>query len=737
MKSLPGVLLSLLLSLAAIGRAGELAPARAADQTPFKAALEKHLQAKLREELVDQGLERRLRSAKLAERGIAPQLLDEFVAQSDKAKGWKELRRQFTAGGLNLPWIDKLLTDDLPAERQLERQKQLLDAGFTEELVAQLFETGRAARRGAELRKHLLAKGIEEQLLNELLEPPVPMRVEVRGFDTLEPKGDRATGCARVAMVEGDRVAEGTWNVTFEYAAIEEGVHTWRVAEVGVPPPKFGALNYAVVALYLLGMLAIGWWTSRSISGTRSFFIASGQMNYIVVGISLLTTYLSALTMMALSGVAFCKADMIWSIQLPFLILTAFVITRFVLQRYRDAGVISVYEYLEQRIHVSSRLLASLCFILFSIGRMGLVLFLPALAFHIITGFSLPWTIVVMGAVVTLYTVMGGMEAVIWTDFAQAIVILAGALVSVAYVLGGTGPTEFAQIAQQHHKFRLIAPGTDLTRLLTIWLILQTIFETIRIYGTQQDMTQRYMTTSSARKANQSVWIGILAYIPLGFLFYFIGAALFVYYKAHPDPAIPALIVNGRADAIYPYFVASKMPPGLAGLVIAAIFAAAMSSIDACMNASSAVCVEDFYRRFRGRDQSDRHHLNVARALTLVWGLLATLMALSFMDIKYAQHVWSKIMGISTNGVLGLMALAFLPWRVNRWAAVVGFLTSYLTLFTIMWFLQVKGGLAFTYPLPAGTGIHFLLWPVIGNVVCFGVALLADALLRRSGRART
>jgi SSS family solute:Na+ symporter len=227
------------------------------------------------------------------------------------------------------------------------------------------------------------------------------------------------------------------------------------------------------------------------------------------------------------------------------------------------------------------------------------------------------------------------------------------------------------------------------------------------------------------------VWIGILAYIPLGFLFYFIGSALFVYYQANPDPAVAALIANGRMDAIYPYFVASTLPPVLAGLVVAAIFAAAMSSIDACMNACSTVCVEDFYRRFAGRDLPDEHHLGVARLLTFAWGILGTLMALSFMNIKYAQIVWGKILAITTTGVLGLMVLAFLPRRVNRWAAVIGYLASCACQAVMLFFLQVTPHVALVAKIPEGaSGINFLLWPVISNVVCFVVALLVDAAIR-------
>lgn len=511
-----------------------------------------------------------------------------------------------------------------------------------------------------------------------------------------------------------------------------------------IPHPPFRGWNYAVLFLYLVGVLAHGWWVSRRVKDTHGYFTAEGRMHFIIAGLSILGTYLSAITMMALPRMSYGEDDWTWTIQLPFLVFTAVIITRFVLPRYREAGVISVYQFLEQRIHVSSRLLASFCFIVMSIGRMGLVLYLPALAFATVTGADLETTILVMGAVVTLYTILGGIEAVMWTDAAQVVILMLGTIVSVGFVFLRTG-ANLLSIAQEYGKFRVWVPGADFTQVVSLWLILETIFQTIRIYGTQQDVVQRYITTSSLKEANRSVWLGILGYIPLGFLFYFMGTALFAFYQTHPDPNVP-LILKHRADAIYPYFVVSQLPVGLAGLVMAAFFAAAMSSIDSSMNSCSTVCVEDFYKRFVGivdrekmqdlilsreplktlyycvTPNPDRHTLLVARLLTVLWGGLATAMAMMFIGIPKAQVVWSKIMGISTNGVLGLMALAFLPFRVHRWAAGLGFGISYLVLFYMMWGPQ-------DFLFGAGRKINFLLWPVVGNSVCFLVALLLNVTL--------
>jgi SSS family transporter len=474
----------------------------------------------------------------------------------------------------------------------------------------------------------------------------------------------------------------------------------------------FGVLDWVVIFAYLIGMLAIGWWSGKRVKDTVGYQTAAGRMGSLLVGLSLLGAYLSALTMMALPGKAFGGDDWLWAVQLPFLIVTAVVITRFVLPWYRAAGVVSVYHFLEQRIHVVARVLASLCFLALSTGRAGLTLYLPALAFSEITKTDITYSIAVMGLVTIAYCVYGGIEAVIWTDAIQVVIFTLGAVLSVVYILWGTSLAggDFLGLAALHHKFRMWEPSTDLTKLTTWWLILQTLFETIRIYGTQQDMTQRYVATASTREANKSVWISILGYIPLGFIFYFIGAALFVYYQASGPEAVEGL----KPDAVYPHFIATTLPAGARGLVLAAIFAAAMSTISAIMNSGATVCVEDFYRRFWVKDRPDAHYLWVIRGLTVVSGLAAMGMAVVFWRLgKDAQDMWSMVMSFTTTGVLALMALAFLPIRIRPAAAVIGWLSSAIAI----WFLTKR------------TDVHFLLYPVIGNVVGFVVALLAQMVL--------
>jgi Na+/proline symporter len=367
---------------------------------------------------------------------------------------------------------------------------------------------------------------------------------------------------------------------------------------------------------------------------------------------------------------------------------------------------------------------ASACFVALSAGRTGLTLYLPALAYSEITGASIMPAIIVMGLITLAYTVWGGIEAVIWTDAVQVFVFTLGAVLSVAYILWGVhaAHADFFGIADQFHKFRVWEPSLDFRKLTSLWLILQTLFETIRIYGTQQDMTQRYATTSSTKEARKSVWISILGYIPLGFAFYFIGAALFVYYQAHQDPYIVGELAKAKPkfDAAYPHFIATQLPVGIKGIVLAAIFAAAMSTMSSLMNSGATVCVEDFYKRFWPRKRSDRHYLGFARVLTVLIGLAAIGVALYCSQVgQTAQLMWTRIMSYTTAGVLALMALAFLPIRIRPAAAIVGWLTAV----GLVWYLS-------TYQVT-----HPLLFPVIGNAAGFVVALLLNtALVGIAGR---
>ena len=250
----------------------------------------------------------------------------------------------------------------------------------------------------------------------------------------------------------------------------------------------------------------------------------------------------------------------------------------------------TAYEYLERRFSPFVRVLCSLSFILYQVGRMGVVLLLPSIALNVVTGMDIFLCIAVMGFLALIYTYMGGIEAVAWTDALQVVVLLGAALAvvfSIAHATPGSFPA-LASTAAADGKFSLGSLKFDL-RQTTVWTVLiATVFTNITTYGTDQTVVQRYLTTSTEKQARKSVYTNAFLSVPATLLFFFVGTAIYVFFKARPSEL--SLGVTDP-DAILPWYVSLHIPTGALGLVIAGIFAAAMSTISASMNSAATAYI--------------------------------------------------------------------------------------------------------------------------------------------------
>ena len=257
---------------------------------------------------------------------------------------------------------------------------------------------------------------------------------------------------------------------------------------------------------------------------------------------------------------------------------------------YRKLNVTTAYEYLEQRFNSLIRILCSLAFILFQVGRMGIVLFLPAIALNVVTGFDIFLCIGLMGILSLIYTMMGGIEAVVWTDALQVVILLGGAIL-VVIMAACYIPDGFSGIIREatvDNKFDLGSLNFDM-RQSTLWTVLiATFFTNLTTYGTDQTMVQRYMTTETEKQAQKSVLTNALLTIPATLLFFFVGTVLYVYYKHNPAD-LSLTITDG--DAILPWYIYSQLPQGVTGLLISGIFAAAMSTLSSSMNSAACHCL--------------------------------------------------------------------------------------------------------------------------------------------------
>ncbi len=454
-----------------------------------------------------------------------------------------------------------------------------------------------------------------------------------------------------------------------------------------VADAQLRTVDLGVLIAYVLLVVILGAWLMRRSRSVEAFTVAGRSLPGWAVGMSILGTYLSSISFLALPGKAY-GGDwnaFVFSLTLPF---AALVAIHLFLPLYRRAGLISAYQYLEERFGPWARVYAGFSFVLIQLGRIGAILYLVALVLAPLTGIDIVTIIIVTGVVVTLYTTMGGIEAVIWTDVAQVIVLLGGALLATIILLFDVpgGPSHVMQTAWADHKFSWGDWHLRLTEPTVLVVFIYGINENLKNFGIDQNYIQRYNTARSDRAAARSVWLGALTYIPVSAAFLFIGTALYVYYQtppaALPDPGM-------AADKVFPHFIVDKLPVGVAGLVIAALFAAAMSSVDSSLNCVATICLEDVYKRYLRPGADDATCLRLLRIMTVAWGVLGTAAGLVFLELvkvhEHALDLWWTIAGIFGAGMLGPFLLGAFIRRVGSRSALVGVIASliYITWATL------------------------------------------------------
>jgi SSS family solute:Na+ symporter len=355
----------------------------------------------------------------------------------------------------------------------------------------------------------------------------------------------------------------------------------------------------------------------------------------------------------------------VFSLTLPVACLIA---ARFFIPFYRNRVQTTAYEHLEQRFGYWARAYAGCSLILLQIGRIAVVLYLVALAVNQLLGWDLVGTILLLGAVTIAYTAAGGFEAVIWTDVVQSVVLLGGALLCLLLLLLDMpgGVDQALAVAAEQGKFELGSFDLDFA-IQGFWVILLFgVVENLKNFGVDQNYVQRFLAAGSEREALRSLWIGGLTYIPVSALFFLIGTLLFVYYQAQPPVDLPA-----KADQVFPYFIVSVLPSGVTGIVIAAVLAAGMSTLDSSLNTSATVWAVDFYKKKINRRADDKKLLAVTRWTTIIIGVIGTAAALAMIQAKTVLDIWWQISAVFGGGMLGLFLLGLLVSRADARSAQI------------------------------------------------------------------
>ena len=456
----------------------------------------------------------------------------------------------------------------------------------------------------------------------------------------------------------------------------------------------------------------------RNRSSTQ-FTSGGGTLPAWVVGMSIFATFVSSISFLALPGKAYMSNwnALVFSFSIP---IASILAVRFFVPLYRNLGSISAYNYLEIRFGTWARVYASICYILTQLMRTGAILLLLALPLNALFGWNIRTIIVVTGIAVTFYSMMGGIQAVVWTDTIQGIILIFGAIVC-ALVLTFSmpeGPMQVFEIAVANHKFSLGSFSSSLSDS-TFWVILvYGLFINLQNYGIDQSFVQRYMTTSSEKKAKSSALFGSLLYVPVSVIFFYIGTALYSYYTAQPELLPTELQGATSGDKIFPYFIVNGLPTGLTGLLIASIFAAGMSTVSTSLNSISTIVLTDYYQRYFPSKSDEKTSMRVLYLSSLVVGALGILIALTLVGVESVLDAWWSLASIFSGGMLGLFLLGYIAPKVKNPEAVIGVVAGVLVigwmslsplLFTSEELVQFKSPFHSNLTIVIGTTVIFLV----------------------------
>ncbi len=461
----------------------------------------------------------------------------------------------------------------------------------------------------------------------------------------------------------------------------------------------FSALNSVVLGAYLAGMLLVGLLFSRRQNTTEAFFLAGRRLPWLAVAMSMYASLTSAVTYMGLpalayrSNVTLIVVAVVSPLLAPVLILLFYPV-------YRRLNVTTSYEYIGVRFGMTARRMVSGLFLLARLGWLGTVVYAPALALSVISGIPMVWAILIIGVVSTLYTVLGGLAAVVWTDVVQFVILVGGALWMVWVLCGDVpgGAGGILRIAQEQDHLQLDWK-ISLYRMSAVAVAVSFFLQMMQDYGTDQVTVQRLLAVKSYRGMAKAVAFNAVTDSLLVTVLLFIGLGLFAFYTQFPQLAPP----EGAGDRIFPFFIMKQLPNGVSGLLIAAIFAAAMSSLDSGLNSLATVIVHDFYKPLRRVVRTEGQDVNLARWLTLGLGAAATGVAFFVTDMEGIVEAFAMFMSLFSAPVLALFLLGMLTQRGRFGAWCVGLAFSV----PLTWIVQRNTAVNWVYYFPFSFAVCF------------------------------
>lgn len=509
-------------------------------------------------------------------------------------------------------------------------------------------------------------------------------------------------------------------------------------------------LDISIIVFYLLAMVGVGIYFSVKNKGSAQFTKGSGAIPGWAIGLSLYATFLSSNTFLGVPGKAFGGNwnAFVFSISMPF---AAIIAAKLFVPFYRKTKEVSAYTHLENRFGLWARTYAVCCFILTQLARMGSIFFGIALSMQALTGYDMQSIMIVVGFCIIVYTVLGGLEAVIWTEVVQAVLLTVGALTVLFFLIleipGGV--SEIIDIGLKHDKFSLGSFSFDLTTS-TFWVILlYGFFINLNNFGIDQNYVQRYHAANTEQQAAKSLWVCVVMYVPVSLLFFVIGTSLFAYYQVHPEmldvvklqaaterfplatgSELPNIVQNLKpadyGDKVMPRFMVQQVPTGLVGLIISAIMSAAMSTISSGMNASATVFSIDIYKRYFKPDLKEKSFVKLLHVATAFFGIGGMSVGILLIGTQSVLDIWWELSGIFAGGMLGLFLLGIISRQTKNHTAITA---TAIGVLVILW-MSLSGKFSPEYAyLKSPFDSNMII--VIGTLTIFLLGILITHLKKK------
>ena len=472
---------------------------------------------------------------------------------------------------------------------------------------------------------------------------------------------------------------------------------------------KLSTIDYMVMVIYFCLMAGIGIWFARKQNSSEEFALGNRNVKWWAAGISMFATAASSISFMAIPALTF-RSNLVWFAPALIIIPCYYLLAHVLFPLLRRLQLTSTYEYLERRYNPALRLLASFqCIALQVFGRMSVVLLLPALAISAVTGVDVSMSVLLMGLLTTIYTSIGGFEAVIWTDVTQGVLMFFGAILmaimAIVALPGGWG--EFVEVGQDFQRFDFAIISFNPTQPI-IWVFMMGVVVQQMTLVADQTTVQRVFSTP-IKDVRRVAGMSVFCSVAIAAVVNFVGLAIFAYFHAFPEQLDPGM----TNDQVVPLYIVQRLPIGIAGLIVAALFAASMSSLSSSMNSTATLLTEDFYRRIN-KNSTDRQRLLLMKGGSVVVGCIGTGIAyyMAQLQIESMFQTWSEILALIGGGFVGIYLLGMFTRRTTSSGAVVG----------------AVGSIICTVMLKKYTEVHWVFYTPFATGCCLLVGYLFSFL---------